>query len=316
MTDDDADFYASIPVFDDFADAVKPENYRPLPDDWVVGVFRRRRLDQGGRRRGATRRSTWSAPASSPASPMRCGGARFPFVFGGDGASFAVARGRRARRRREALAAMAVFAREEYQIELRVAMVPVGGDPRGGARRRVARYGASPALRLRDVRRRRPCLARGAAPSAGTTRSPPAAPGARPDLTDLSCRWGVAPARHGLILSVIVAPRGDDPRFRRARRGVVRHGARRGPDGGRPITLDDLSLAAPAEIALEAVRLEAAAVRALAAGGVAAAAFAPLRAGRLFHTLRLRAGEFDSDRSTPATSPPTPIFASSTTACG
>ena len=37
MTSDDPDFYASIPVFDDFADAVKAENYRPLPDGWVVG---------------------------------------------------------------------------------------------------------------------------------------------------------------------------------------------------------------------------------------------------------------------------------------
>ena len=31
------DFYEIIPVLDDFADAVRGENYSPLPDDWVVG---------------------------------------------------------------------------------------------------------------------------------------------------------------------------------------------------------------------------------------------------------------------------------------
>ncbi len=30
-------FYESIPILDEFAEAVRPENYRPLPDDWVVG---------------------------------------------------------------------------------------------------------------------------------------------------------------------------------------------------------------------------------------------------------------------------------------
>ena len=42
---------------------------------------------------------------------------------------------------------------------------------------------------------------------------PLAEPGARPDLSGLSCRWGVAPAKHGLVLSLFVAPRGNDARF-------------------------------------------------------------------------------------------------------
>jgi len=34
---------------------------------------------------------------------------------------------------------------------------------------------------------------------------PAAAPGTRPDLTGLSCRWNDIPASHGLILSLVVA---------------------------------------------------------------------------------------------------------------
>ena len=37
MRSDEREFYASLPILDDFAEAVKAENYRPLPDDWVVG---------------------------------------------------------------------------------------------------------------------------------------------------------------------------------------------------------------------------------------------------------------------------------------
>jgi len=32
-----SNFYESIPIFDEFAEAVRRENYCPLPDDWVVG---------------------------------------------------------------------------------------------------------------------------------------------------------------------------------------------------------------------------------------------------------------------------------------
>lgn len=32
-----SNFYETMPIFDNFAQAVRPENYRPLPDDWIVG---------------------------------------------------------------------------------------------------------------------------------------------------------------------------------------------------------------------------------------------------------------------------------------
>src|SRR5271170_4165689 len=66
----------------------------------------------------------------------------FPFVFGGDGASFAVAPAD-APSAAEALKAMAVFAREELQIDLRVAMAPVAAIRAVGRDVRVARFAAS-----------------------------------------------------------------------------------------------------------------------------------------------------------------------------
>ena len=88
-----------------------------------------------------------------------------------------------------ALQAMAAFAREEFQFDLRVAMAPVGEIRAAGYDVRVARFAASP-----------PCVyamfAGGGltwfddAAKRGAFALPPAEPGARPDLSGLSCRWG------------------------------------------------------------------------------------------------------------------------------
>jgi len=132
-------------------------------------------------------------------------------VFGGDGASFAVSP-EDAPAAEAALRAMATFAQAQFDFELRIAMADVGDLRAAGRDLRVARYGPSPhcayamfaggGLRWLD----------GAAKE-GRFALDPAPPGTQPDLTDLSCRWGVTPVKHGLILSLIVAQAGDDPRF-------------------------------------------------------------------------------------------------------
>ena len=46
-----SNFYESIPIFDEFAEAVRPENYCPLPDDWMVGFSDVVGSNSGGRSR-------------------------------------------------------------------------------------------------------------------------------------------------------------------------------------------------------------------------------------------------------------------------
>ena len=204
------DFYETIPVLDDFADAVRGENYSPLPDDWVVGfadVVGSTKAVADGRYKAVNMVGAGAIAAVANALDRR----PFPFVFGGDGASFAVSSSDAAAAAK-ALQAMAAFAREEFHFDLRVAMAPVGEIRAAGYDVRVARFAAAP-----------PCVyamfAGGgltwfdAAAKRGAYALPPAEPGARPDLSGLSCRWGVAPAKHGLVLSLIVAPRGNDARF-------------------------------------------------------------------------------------------------------
>src|SRR5262249_11949131 len=73
----------------------------------------------------------------------------------------------------------------------------------------------------------------------GAYHLPAATSGVRPDLSGLSCRWGVAPAKNGLVLSLIVAPRGDDPRFAALVEEIVGL-ALTATSSDRPITLTSL----------------------------------------------------------------------------
>src|SRR5580704_9356357 len=114
MANDDLDFYAAIPVFDSFADVTKPSSYRPLPDDWVIGfsdIVGSTKAIAEGRYKAVNMVGAGVIAAVANALGRR----PFPFVFGGDGASFAVSAGD-APQAAEALRAMAVFAREELQI--------------------------------------------------------------------------------------------------------------------------------------------------------------------------------------------------------
>ncbi|MBV9289484.1 MAG: DUF3095 family protein, partial [Hyphomicrobiales bacterium] len=123
MSADDREFYASLPVLDDFAEAVRPANYRPLPDGWAVGVtdvVGSTQAVAAGRYKAVNFVAAGAIAAVANALNRRA----FPFVFGGDGASLAVP-GADAPAAAKALAAMAVFARTECQLDLRVAMVPV-----------------------------------------------------------------------------------------------------------------------------------------------------------------------------------------------
>jgi hypothetical protein len=288
MTNGGQDFYSTIPVFDSFADVMKPSSYRPLPDDWMVGfsdVVGSTKAIAQGRYKAVNMVGAGVIAAVANALGRR----PFPFVFGGDGASFAV-NAADAPAAGEALKAMAVFAREELQIELRVAMIPITAIRAAGRDIRVGRFAASPhcayamfvggGLAWSEVEAKR-----------GAFHLAPALPGARPDLSDLSCRWAVAPAAHGIILSLIVAPRGEDQRFPALVEEIVSL-AMSAQDGGRPITLASLGAGPPGQ----AIALETAATAPPGRSRFRKrlAVSAKYLLGLTFHTFKLKAGAFDA----------------------
>jgi Protein of unknown function (DUF3095) len=209
---ENADFYDRLPVFEGFERVMDPGQYRPLPEDWLVGltdVVSSTQAIGSGRYKAVNTAGASVIAALSNALQGR----KFPFVFGGDGASFAVS-GVDADLARSALAATAAWARDDLGLELRAALVPVSEVRQHGLDVRVARFGPSGNVSFAMFSGGGLAWTE-AAMKEGRFAVAPAGPGTRPDLSGLSCRWDDIPAVHGLIVSLVVAPVSHgDPAFR------------------------------------------------------------------------------------------------------
>ena len=212
MTQDDAEFYSRLPIFEGFANIMDPARYQPLPDDWLIGltdVVSSTQAIEDGRYKAVN-----TAGASVIAAVTNAlKGRKFPFVFGGDGASFAVP-AQDGELARAALAATAAWTRDDLGLDLRVALVPVSAVKEQALNLSVARFAPSQNVSFAMFMGGGLAWAERAM-KAGQFAVPPAPPGTRPDLSGLSCRWSDIPATRGLILSLVVAPvTHGDPAFR------------------------------------------------------------------------------------------------------
>ena len=232
MTSSD-NFYDRIPVFRGFASLMEPSLYSPLPDDWSVGVAD---IVESTK---AIAQSRYKAVNMAGAAVIAAvtnalEGREFPFVFGGDGASFAVSPDDFARAR-DALSATAAWVSADLDLVMRVALVPVAAIRAQGLDVRVARYGPSANLSYAMFSGGGLGWAE-AAMKRGEFAVPPASSGAQPDLSGLSCRFEEIPSARGLILSVLVVPARDaDPQaFRNVIEDIIAL-VERSPDAGRPV---------------------------------------------------------------------------------
>ncbi|MGJ4998132.1 DUF3095 domain-containing protein [Bradyrhizobium sp. HKCCYLS3077] len=228
-----ADYYASIPVFRGFSRLMDPGLYKPVPDDWLIGTADI--VDSTKAIADKRYKAVNMAGAAVIAAVTNAlEGREFPFVFGGDGASFAVGP-EDAAAAREALSATATWVREDLDLSMRVALVPVTAIRAQGLDVRVARYGPSANLSYA-------MFAGGglgwaeAAMKRGEFAVSPAPSGAQPDLSGLSCRFEEMPSARGLILSVLVLPgaNADPQAYRKAIEDIITL-TERSPEAGRPV---------------------------------------------------------------------------------
>ena len=237
MTDSGTDvFYGSIPVFRSFSRLMDPKLYVPLPDDWTIGIAD---IVESTKAIAAQRyKAVNTAGAAVIASVTNAlEGREFPFVFGGDGASFAVAPGD-LDLARQALAATAAWVREDLDLEMRVALVPVSAVRAQGLEVRVARFGPSANLSYAMFSGGGLGWAE-AAMKRGEFTVAAAPPGTQPDLSGLSCRFEEIASRRGVMLSVLVlpAPGADMARFSKEVEEIIDL-VERSPEAGRPVPAD------------------------------------------------------------------------------
>jgi hypothetical protein len=243
MTGGPDGFYASLPVFRDFTQVMDPALFRPLPDDWVIGtadVVQSTKAIAENRYKAVN----MAGAAVIVAVTNALGDRDFPFVFGGDGASFAVSAAD-ADKAREALAATAAWVRDDLDLSLRVGMGSVAEIRAQGLDVRVARYAPSPNISIAmfagggiafaDAAMKRGDIALAAGP-----------PGARPDLSGLSCRYEEIPSSRGVVLSLVVTPahNADVDAFRTAVEDIARI-VEKTPDASRPVPGQKLRLSWP-----------------------------------------------------------------------
>lgn len=232
MSDAD-DFYARVSVFHGFSRLMEPSLYHAVPDGWLIGVAD---IVQSTKAIANNRyKAVNMAGAAVIASVTNALDNRdFPFAFGGDGASFAVSP-RDAPAARAALAATATWVKEDLDLIMRVALVPIAAIRAQGLDVRVARYAPSPNVSYAmfsggGLAWAETAMKRGEY----TVEMAPA--GAHPDLTGLSCRFSEIPSERGLILSLLIVPAGEasGAAFRGLIEDVVAL-VEKSPGAGRPV---------------------------------------------------------------------------------
>ena len=198
-----ADFYNQLPVFTTAAGMTDVANYHALPDDWLVAttdVVNSTNAVAAGRYKVVNTAGASVISAVANALQHR----EFPFVFGGDGAALAVP-GSVHEPVATALSAVRTWTREELDIDLRAALMPVADIRAAGFDVTVARFQVAPQVSYA-------MFAGGGVVHAestmkqGRTLIDPAPAGTRPDLTGLSCRWRPVRSRNGAVLSNVRSP--------------------------------------------------------------------------------------------------------------
>jgi hypothetical protein len=171
------DFYTSVPLFRDFTEVMDPARFKPLPDDWVVGtadVVQSTKAIAENRYKAVNMAGAAVIVAVTNALQDR----EFPFVFGGDGASFAVP-GELGPLAQQALAETATWVKEDLDLTLRIGMVPVSAIRSQGLDVRVARYAPSESISIAMFSGGGIAWA-DSAMKHGEIAIPPASPGAHP----------------------------------------------------------------------------------------------------------------------------------------
>lgn len=209
---DDA-FLTGLPVFQHFEDVADPALYRALPSGWGLAIAD---IVDSTAAIGAGRYKAVNMAGAAVISGISnsLGRHDLPFVFGGDGAAVAVpADGLPLAGR--TLSNVQRWVKDDLDLAMRVALVPIEDIRANGFDVRVARFQASEDVSYAMFSGGGNSWAE-ARMKQGQYSLPAAGTGERPDLTGLSCRWNPIPASHGKVVSIIAVPgpARDMPAFR------------------------------------------------------------------------------------------------------
>lgn len=211
MTSESDRFYQDLPAFTKFSDLTDESFYKELPDDWsvvVADVIGSTKAIQEGRYKDVNIVGAASIMAILNAvRPLAV-----PYVFGGDGATVCVPQSSLPRVREAAVTSQRL-AEEEFQLSLRVGIVPTAEVRALGANVLTAKYRVSPNIHQAMF------VGGGLSCAENLVKSPEhgahyqvqrADASPRGTFHGLECRWENVPSAHGEIICLLVSARTDD----------------------------------------------------------------------------------------------------------
>ena len=200
-------FYDAIKPFSDFNALTEDAHYRRVPSDWWVlltDVKGSTAAIEAGRYKDVNR----VGAAAIVCAQAALGGADFPYVFGGDGATLlAPPQGKEAVA--QALAVLARHSKRRFKLELRVGAVPVSQVEAQGSPIEVGRFELAGGRCTAVFRGGGLAAAEKLIKGDERWAVKPVKRG-KPDLDELSCRWNAVPSLRGRSVSLLVAARGGD----------------------------------------------------------------------------------------------------------
>ena len=209
MPDISDDFYRNLPGFDEFPNVTDLSLYRPLPDDWcivITDIKGSTKAIEDGRYKDVNMMGAACIAAVINAVP-ECD---IPYVFGGDGATLAVPSSATASVKR-VLGAARRLSQNQFALDLRAGIVPVGDVRDAGADVLVAKFQLSPGNSLAMFAGGGVQLVEAlikADEGNDQYLIPIPKSDAPPDLDGLSCRWQPLKSCQGTMISMLIHARG------------------------------------------------------------------------------------------------------------
>jgi len=200
-------FYDNLKPFSRFDEITEERHYRSVPSDWMVVLTdikgSTEAIDSGRYRDVNT-----IGVAGIVTVKNALDGLEFPCVFGGDGATMLLPESCR-EAITDGLVALIDLARDQFQLELRVGIVPVRDIEKAGHRVAVARFAVESGMPVPMLRGGGVSVAEmwiKEKPESYAIRAQGGAGAV--NLKGLSCRWKAIPGKNGRVLSMIVSTTG------------------------------------------------------------------------------------------------------------
>ena len=204
-------FLENVPLINQFEEILQPEHFRPLPEDWLLAVTDV--VDSTGAIEGGKYRDVNIIGASAIIGCFNAASKqKLPFSFGGDGSAICIP----PNLQEDALGVLAhvrEIAAQSYNLNMRVALVPVAKIREAGYDVQITRY------KLSDLESQPMFSGGGLSYAESLLKSNPMPEdiaisedhlSKKADFSGLECRWQAVPSPRDETISLLVSTRHSD----------------------------------------------------------------------------------------------------------